>query len=151
VSSTLADTFRTQGVGSVTMIDGTRAVVALLAAGSTAPDVVEVALDSPASIAAAVNRLDHSIALSGTWMDLELIDVADVPGPVIVAPGGAGSFAPGDILLQADGQRVADAAAVAASVAARQPGDVITLEAKNTTGVARRAEMKIVAAPKLIG
>ena len=151
VSAKLAETFRTQGVGSVTMIDGTRAIVALLAAGSTAPDVVEVALDNPASITAAVARLDRSIALSGTSLDLELIDVADVAGPVIVRPGGAATFAAGDILVQADGKPVGDAAAVAAMVAARTPGAIVTLDAKDASGVAKRAEMKVAAAPKLIG
>jgi tetratricopeptide (TPR) repeat protein len=148
VSSKLADTFRSQGVASITMVDATRALLALLASGSTAPDVIEVALDSPASIAAAVARLDRAAPLAGTSLALEVVDVADVAGPVVVtgAPLDAG-----DVVSGADGKPVQDAAALAAIVAAKAPGDVMVLEAKDATGVAKRAEIPVAAAPKLIG
>lgn len=148
VSAKLADRFRTQGVASITMIDGSRAVVALLSAGSTAPDVVEVALDSPASIAAAVGRLDRPLALYGTSLGLDLIDVADVAGPVVVA---GASLAPGDVVIQANGTPVADVSALTAAVAAAKPGDVVAIDARDAAGAGKRVEVTVAAVPRLIG
>src|SRR5687768_14056931 len=65
-STKLAETFRTQGVGSVTMVGPSKVIIALLGAGSSTPDVLEVSLDNPASLAAAVSRLDGSLSVSRT-------------------------------------------------------------------------------------
>jgi tetratricopeptide (TPR) repeat protein len=148
VSAKLADTFRTQGIASVTMVEGSRAILALLSAGSTSPDVVEVALDNPASITAAVARLDRPFALAGVSLGLELIDVADVAGPVVV---GGGPLAPGDVVVQADGKPVADVAALTAVVAGKRAGDSVAIEARDAAGTNKRVEIKVVAAPRLIG
>ena len=59
VSARLAETFHTQGVASVTAIDASRVVLSLLNSGSTAPDAIEVTLDNPASITAALAQLDR--------------------------------------------------------------------------------------------
>src|SRR5690606_600633 len=143
-----ADTFRTQGVASVTMVEGSRAILALLSAGSTSPDVVEVALDNPASITAAVARLDRPFALAGVSLGLDLIDVADVAGPIVV---GGGPRAPGEVVVQADGKPIADVAALTAIVAARRAGDSVAIDARDAAGTNKRVEIKVVAAPKLIG
>jgi hypothetical protein len=65
MSSKLADAFRVQGVASVTSIDPSRVIVALLSAGSGAPDVLEVTLDNQQSVAAAVSRLDRGLVCRG--------------------------------------------------------------------------------------
>lgn len=155
-SAKLADAFRAQGVASVTMVSPARVIIALLSAGSASPDVVEVALDSPPSIAAAVARLDRSISLSRTSLGLQLIDVADVPGAVIVgidANSTAVSTAArvGDVVLQADGKPVTDAAALTTLVEAHNPGDVVALDLRDAAGAAKRVELKVLPTPRLIG
>ena len=154
VSAKLADAFRTQGVASVTMLDQSRALIALLNGGSSTPDVIEVALDNTQSIAAAVARLDGSLSLLGTSIPLQAIDVADV-GIVIVgtdAAGGAPStLRVGDVVVQADGKPVTDVAALAALADARRPGDVLGLDVRENTAAPRRVEVKVMRAARLIG
>jgi hypothetical protein len=155
-SSKLADAFRTQGVASVTMIGPTRAVIALLGAGSGAPDVLDVALDNPASIAAAISRLDRSISLTRTSLGLQVIDVADLAGVVIVGIDGSSGSADstarvGDVIVQADGKPVTDAAALARLAADRKPGDAVSLDVRDASGAARRIDLKVLPTPRLIG
>lgn len=152
-SSKLADTFRTQGVASVTMVDGSRALLALLTSGSAVPDVLEVELDSPASIAAAVARLDRSPSLSMASLGLQVIDVADV-GAVVVGvddPASAAAVRAGDILVQADGKPVTDAAALAALVEGRGAGEAIGIDLRDPSGGQKRADLKVLAVPRVIG
>lgn len=151
VSAKLAEAFRTQGVASVTMIDGSKAIVALLGAGSANPDALEVALDNPASIAAAIARIDRSISLSKTVLALQVIDVADVPGAVVVGADAASGARIGDVVVQADGKPVTDAAALDAIVDARRAGENITLDLRDPAGATRTVELTVQPAPRLIG
>jgi tetratricopeptide (TPR) repeat protein len=155
VSTTLSDTFRSQGIASVTAVDGSRVVVSLLSAGSITPDAIDITLDSPSSIAAAVEKLDRGVPLSRTSIGLQVIDVADVPGPVIVgvdANGPAAAVAKaGDIVLQADGKPVGDVAALAAAVAAHRPDDAMELDMRDAAGQPRHASVKVTRTPRLIG
>jgi tetratricopeptide (TPR) repeat protein len=153
VSTKLADAFHTQGVASVTMVDSSRAVVALLNAGSSTPDVIEVALDSPPSIAAAAARFDATLNLTTNTIGVQAIDVADV-GVVVVGLDGdpAGStLKVGDIVVQADGKPMTDVATLAALAGARQPGETIALDVRDAAGAPRRVELKVVPAARLIG
>ena len=151
-SMKLAETFRTQGVGSVTMVGPSKVIIALLGAGSSTPDVLEVSLDNPASIAAAVTRLDSSLSVSRTALGVQLVDVADV-GVVVTAvdPVAGAGVQVGDLVKQAGGKPVAGATAVLDLVAARNPGDVLALDLAGTTGAARRAELQVRPVPRLIG
>lgn len=152
----LADAFRTQGVASVTALEGSRVVVALLSAGATVPDAVEVALDDPASIAAAVSKLDRSPNLARSSIGLQVIDVADLQGVVVVGvdttgPAAASGAKVGDIIVQADGKPVTDAVALAALVDGRRPGDMLQLDLRDPAGAAvRQAQVKIVPTPRVI-
>jgi hypothetical protein len=143
-------------VASVTAIDATRVVLSLLNAGSTAPDAIEVTLDSPGSIAAAVAQLDRRVTLAGTAIGLQVIDVADVPGALIIAvdpngPAASATMGVADIIVQADGKPVADAAALAGIVAGHKSGDSIALEWRDAAGAVRRADVKVVPSPRVIG
>jgi hypothetical protein len=151
-SMKLAETFRTQGVGSVTMVGPSKVIIALLGAGSSTPDVLEVSLDNPASIAAAVTRLDSSLTVSRTALGIQLVDVADV-GVVVTAvdPAAGAGVQVGDLVKQAGGKPVAGATAVLDLVAARKPGDVLALDLAGTTGAARRADLQVRPVPRLIG
>ncbi|MEO5897434.1 MAG: PEGA domain-containing protein [Vicinamibacterales bacterium] len=156
VSARLSEAFKSQGVASVTAIDASRVIVSLLSAGSTAPDAIEVALDNPASIAAAVAQLDRRTSLSGPSLGLQVIDVADVVGALIVGidprgPAAAATAKIADIVWQADGKPVADAAALAGIVAAHKAGDSITLDVRDAAGAAKRVELKVGPSPRVIG
>nr|MDQ3421725.1 PEGA domain-containing protein [Acidobacteriota bacterium] len=148
----LAAAFRTQGVGSVTMVGPSKVVLALLAAGSSTPDVIEVALDNPASIAAAVARLDASLSVSRPALGVQLVDVADV-GVVVTAvdPAAGAGVQVGDIVRQAGGKPVTAAAAILDLVAARNPGDVLALDLAGPAGAAKKADLQVRPVPRLIG
>jgi hypothetical protein len=154
-SSRLAETFQAQGVASVTSVDGSRVVIALLAAGSVAPDAVEVALDNQASIQAATAKLDRRIELSRPSIGLQVIDVADV-GAVIVGvdpkgPAAAAGAAAGDVIAQADGKPITDAAALSAIVAGHGVGEALALDLRDAAGGAKRANVTVVLTPRAIG
>jgi tetratricopeptide (TPR) repeat protein len=156
VSAKLADGFKSQGVASVTAIDASRVVISLLSAGSAAPDAIEVALDNPASIAAAIAQLDRRTGLAGTSIGIQAIDIADVPGALIagIDPGGPAAAATvkvADIIVQADGKPVANAATLTSIVGAHKPGDDIMLDVRDAAGVAKRVELKVGPSPRVIG
>lgn len=155
-SAKLADTFRAQGVASVTVADGSRVVVSLLSAGSTEPDILDVALDNPQSIAAAVSRLDRSLDLARSSLGLQAIDVADLPGAVIVGidakgPAAATAVKVGDVIVQADGKPVSDAAALTTVMTGKRAGDALALEVRDASGAQKRVEIKLASTPRTIG
>jgi hypothetical protein len=154
-SARLAETFRAQGVASVTALDASRLAVSLLGAGSRTPDVVEVALDSPRSIAAAVARLDRSQGLWRPTIGLQVIDIVDAAGPVVVeidkgGPAGGASVQVGDVVTQAGGKPVADAAALMAVLASRRAGESVALDVRGSDGAVRRADVKVASAARVI-
>lgn len=151
-STKLAGTFRTQGVGSVTMVSPSTAVIALLSAGSAIPDILEVSLDNPASISAAVARLDGVLSVSRPALGVQLVDVADY-GVVVTAvdPASGATAQVGDLVKQAGGQPVVNAAAVLELVAARKPGEAIALDLVGATGAPTRADLQVRPRPRLIG
>ena len=152
----LAGTFGAQGVASITMLDRNRLALALLAAGSAIPDVLEVRLDRPDSVAAAIEKLDRLPALVRPALGLVAIDVADVAGAAVVGvdangPAAAANVQSGDIVVSADGQPVSDASALAKLIAAHTPGGPMTLELRDPKGVTRRADVNMFLAPRVIG
>jgi tetratricopeptide (TPR) repeat protein len=153
VSAKLADAFHTQGVASVTMTDGSHAVLALLNAGSTMPDVIEVTLDNPQSITAAVARLDRAHDFVGTSLGVQAIDVADVGVVVVGVDPAAGAQMPrvGDVIVQADGKPAADVAALMALADSRRPGESLTLDLRDAGGAPKRFDVKVVPAARAIG
>ena len=155
-STKLSETFGVQGVASVTALDANRVVVALLAAGSTSPDVLDVSLDSTASIEAALARLDQAVPLSRPSIGILAIDVADVAGAVVASidansPASATALKAGDVILQAGGQAVADASALTRLVSTRTAGQPMTLEARDPAGAAKRVDVPVFLTPRVIG
>ena len=153
-SEKLAETFGAQGVGSVTVIDPSRVVVALLAAGSSTPDVVDVALDNQQSIGAAIAKLDRKVALTKPAIGVSTIDVADVTGAVVIAVDaatGGSTIKPGDVIVQAGGQPIADSVALDKIVAGHKAGDAISLDVKDAAGAAKKAETTVFLTPRVIG
>src|SRR5207249_2229730 len=84
LSTKIAKTFDAQGIASVTIpspANRNRVVVSLLGAGSVEPDVVELSLDRPDTIADAVATLDRPVTFLRPSIGVSMIDVADVTGP----------------------------------------------------------------------
>ena len=158
LSARLAKTFDAQGVASVTVpsnLDRSRIVVALLAAGSAEPDVLEINLGNPESIAAAIARLDQPPAFFRPSIGLVTIDVVDLTGAVVVgvdttSPAAKAGVQIGDVLQKANGQAVADTAALAALLAGHKANDDLTLDLQDRAGVAKRVDLKIFMTPRLI-
>ena len=154
-SSKIADALGTQGVASVTALDRTRFMVTLLAAGTSRPDVIEIRLDRPDTIASAIDKLDRPIQLSRPSLGLLAIDVASVPGAIVAAVDANGPangrVQVGDIITAVSGQAVADVAALDKIIASGKPGATLALELKDPKGVAKKADLTLFLTPRVIG
>jgi Flp pilus assembly protein TadD len=154
-STKISDALGTQGVASVSVLDRNRLMVTLLASGIGSPDVVEIRLDRPDSIASAIDKLDRAIALSRSSLGFLAIDVASLSGPVVAgvdANGPAnGKVQAGDLIVSAGGQPVPDVAALDKIVASGKPGDTLALEVRDPKGAPKKADVAIFLTPRLIG
>lgn len=159
LSTRLAKVFDAQGVASVSVpspLDRNRVVVTLLGAGSAVPDTIELRLDRPDTIAEAVALLDRPLSLQRPSIGLSTIDVADIPGAVVVAvdaggPAAGAAVQPGDVIVKAGELAIADSAALAAALAGKTASDSLTLELKDRAGAAKKADLKVFMTPRLIG
>jgi hypothetical protein len=158
LSIRLSRVFDAQGIASVTVpnpANRNRLVVSLLASGSGDPDVIEVDLDSP-DRAQAVGRLDRGLLFFKPSLGLTVVDVADVEGPVVVAvdpngPGAKAGILPGEVVLRANSQPVADAGALLQLLAGRKAGEDLIIDLKDKAGAAKKADVKVLMTPRLIG
>jgi hypothetical protein len=154
-STKLADTLGVQGVAAVSVLDRSRLMVSLMAAGMGTPDVVEIRLDRPDTIASAIDKLDRPIALSRPSLGLLGIDVAFVNGVVVAAVDANGPangrVQVGDLITSAAGQPVADGSALDKIISSRKPGENVALEVRDAKGGVRKAEIAIFLTPRLIG
>jgi hypothetical protein len=159
LSARLARQFEAQGIASVTVPSATnrnRLVVSLLASGSADPDVIEVDLDSTDSATQAVGRLDRGLSFFRPSVGVTVVDVADLEGPVVVAvdpngPAAKAGVQPGDVILRANSQPVADAGALATLLAGRKADESMTFDLKDKAGAAKKADVAVVMTPRLIG
>ena len=131
-------------------------MLTLLGAGIAEPDVIEVNIDQQDTVAAAVRAIDRTPSFLAPAAGLSAIDVVDTPGAVVVAvdangPAAAAGLAPGDMVVSADGKPVADVAALLAAISAHAGGQTLALELKDKAGAAKKADVKIVMRPRLIG
>jgi hypothetical protein len=152
----LASTFGSQGVAAITVIDRNRVVLSILAAGSNDPDVIEVSLDNADSVRRAISQLDRMPAFFRPTIGLVGVDVADVTGVVVGGvdpngPSGKAGIKVGDLIVKAKDQPIADAAALAAALAASKATDDLTLDVKDRTGAIKKATVKVAMTPRLIG
>ncbi len=158
-SARLARAFESQGVGSVAIpsaANPSRVVVSLLGSGSGDPDVIELSLDRPDTIASAVAQLNRTLSFSQATIGLNTIDVADLPGPIVLSvdakgPAGQAGLQPGDMLLKANNQDIPNAAALMTLLNARAANDQLTLELKDKAGAAKKVDVKVMMRPRVIG
>jgi hypothetical protein len=154
-SAKLADALGVQGVAAVSALDRSRLMVSLMAAGMGTPDVIEIRLDRPDTIASAIDKLDRPIALARPSLGLLGIDVAFVTGAVVVAVDANGPangrVQAGDTITSAAGQPVTDVSALDKVIASRKPGENVALELRDPKGGVRKAEIAVFQTPRLIG
>ena len=159
LSQKLAKTFDAQGIASITVpstANRNRLVIALLAAGSGEPDLLDVSLDNPETIGLVVGRLDRGLSFFKPSIGLTVVDVADLEGPVVVTVDASGPAAkagiqPGDVVLRANAQPAVDASGFASLLAGRKAEENLTLELKDRNGAAKRTDVKVFMTPRLIG
>jgi len=156
LGSRLAGTFNSQGVAAISVIDRNRVVLTLLAAGSNDPDVLEVTLDNTDSVRRAVAQLDRMPAFFRPSIGMVAMDVADVTGLVVASvdangPAAKAGMKVGDIVVKANNQPLADAAALATALAASKANDDLALEVKDRTGAIKQTAVKVFMTPRLIG
>jgi PDZ domain/PEGA domain len=159
LTARIAKAFDAQGVASVTVpsaLDRSRLVVSLLAAGSGDPDIVEVTIDRPETFAAAVAQVDRAPSFFRPSLGLSAIDVRDVAGAVVIGvdangPAGKAGVAPGDVIVKANAQPIADAVALNTLLASRKGDEALTLELKDRAGAPKRADVTVAMAPRLVG
>lgn len=159
LSLRFSQSFDSQGVASVSVpsaLNRNRVVVSLLSAGSTVPDVIELSLDRPETIAEAVALLDRPIVFSRPALGFSTVDVADVPGAVVIAidPNGPSAKTPiavGDIVMKVGAQPIADTAALTAALEGKTAADTLSIELKDRAGAAKKADIKVFMTPRLIG
>ncbi len=152
----VAAAFNAQGVASLTLVGRSQAVLAVLAAGSSQPDLLTMSLDDQQSIADAVAEFDRLPAFMKPSIGVTTMDVADVTGAVILSvdAGSAAAAAgvhPGDVITKVNGAPVASAVALETLLAARAAGDALTADLVDRAGAVRQAALKVSMAPRLIG
>jgi hypothetical protein len=116
--------------------------------------VLDVSLDNQDSIAAAIARLDRAPTFFRPSSGIVAVDVADVPGAVVLsadAKATAAGIRPGDIVTKANGQAIADASALTTLLASRKADDDLMLELKDRAGATKRADLKVFMTPRLMG
>jgi len=158
IGGRLAKALEVQGVAELTARPGgdrSQFFLSILAADSSEPDVVELTLDSPASVNSVIARLDQLPAMYRPSAGLSVADVLDVAGAVVVSVDADGSaakagLAPGDVITKADSQPVNDGSSFAAIVAQRKANDQLTVEAKDKTGAVKSGALRITMAPRLV-
>jgi hypothetical protein len=159
LSTRMAQSFDAQGVASVSVpsqLNRNRVVVSLLSAGSAVPDVVELTLDRPDTIASAIAQLDRPLTFSRPAIGFTTVDVADVPGAAVVTVEANGAAAKagvavGDIVTKVGTQAIADSAALAAALTGKAANDTLSLELKDRAGAVKKADVKVAMTPRLIG
>lgn len=158
-SAKLAKAFDAQGIASVTAPvanNRSRLVLTLLGAGIAEPDVVEIDLDQPERLSAALGRLDRTLSFLTPSTGATVVDLVDVAGTVVtsVEPNGPAAKAglqPGDVIVSADGQPVTDGVAFAATVAQRLDARPIALQVKDRSGSQRSVTLTPQLRPRVIG
>jgi tetratricopeptide (TPR) repeat protein len=156
VSARVAKALEAQAVAELTLKPGGEGYyLALLAAGSGEPDVFDVALDQPSSLAAAISRLDRDVPLSQPSVGLTMADVADEPAPVVVGIDADGSatkagIVAGDEIISAGEEPVKDVASFLAILGKRRSGERLAIEVKDRSGASRPVELQVSTSPRLV-
>ncbi|MBI2835030.1 MAG: PEGA domain-containing protein [Acidobacteria bacterium] len=158
LSRQIATQLDAQGVGAVTIPPNAatgQLLVSILAAGSSQPDVLELRLDDPASRDRLIARLSDVPPLLRPSAGLVAIDVADVPGAVIITvepntDAATVGLVPGDVIQRANGQNITDASGFEKLLAGLKPDTRLSLELRTRDGAAKTADLRVSASPRAV-
>jgi hypothetical protein len=156
IAKRLGRALEVQGVAEATLRPGgdrNQYLVTILSSDSARPDVLEVTLENVPSINSAILRLDAAPGFQRPTVGVGVADILDVTGAVVIAVDQAAAAAkvvPGDVILKAGGQAVADSSGFAAVLTSRKGGDKLLLEVKDRTGAVKLAELTVAMAPRLL-
>jgi hypothetical protein len=157
LSTRFARALDVQGIAAVSQPspNSTDLVVALIAAGAGEPDVVAVTPERLDSVSRATARFDYVPPLSRRGIGLLAADVLNADGLVVVRVdrGSAGDQAgikPGDVLVRAAGQPIAEGAQLQQLIDASGPGDPVSIEVRDAAGVVRTVQLPAIESPRLI-
>lgn len=119
------------------------------------PDRRRVPTHDDAAVAATVGVFDRPLELYRPWLGARLIDSPAAEGPVVagVVPGGpaaASGLRVGDEIVALLGERVGDAAEVAARLAGRPEGSSLAISVRRG-GAAQRLDLKVALGPTVVG
>ena len=152
----LARRFGAQGVAGVTLLPGGdgRATISLLAAGSSEPDVVDVALGAGSSPGVLAD-LDDEVAVLSPAIDAVTADIADATGAVVVGvePGGPATqagLAPGDAIVGVNGVAVASVAELGQVLAAQVSDAPVPFTVVDKAGATRTVSLPVLRRPRLV-
>jgi len=158
ISERLGRALEAQGVAEITVVPGAAAgqvTVALLASGSSEPDVFELTLDSPQSASQVAAQIDQPMPLFRPTIGLVVIGVLDVEGAVVVrvdpkSVAEAAGIAAGDRIVSVGGAPAVDAAALGTALGRKKSGDTLPLEWIERSGARKSGEVVVALEPRLI-
>jgi tetratricopeptide (TPR) repeat protein len=138
LSSDLARMFEAQGVASVTVAPGSspgqsEVVLALLAAGSSEPDLLPVRLDDGDSLRRTIQRLDVSFPPFRPSLGVLAVDVTG-PGSTVVIAADVNAavreagLLPADRIVAVNGKKINDVAALTAVLESLGPKAAVSLD-----------------------
>ena len=133
-AASISSALDVQGVAEITVPEfreQRKLLLTYLASGSNAPETIPIDLSEPRSVQNAVTHFNSKFRMARVGSGLVVADVAGVAGAVVLRQAAAltdEALNEGDLIVSADGTRVPDGSSFDAIVAARKPGDVITLQ-----------------------
>lgn len=159
LSARLSKSFDAQGIAAVTAPvanNRSRLVVSLLAAGVAEPDVVEVNLEQPETVRAAVGQIDRELTFLRASIGANVADVVDVPGTVVASvdpksPAALAGLQAGDVIVSANGKTVTDGGTFDAQVASVREGQALSLEVQDRSGNRKTIQTTAMLRPRLLG
>jgi hypothetical protein len=137
----IAGRLQAQGVAAIAAgADAYTVTLALLAPGSSEPDVLTINLGDAASRARAFDALAQRLPpFVRPSIETSVVDVAGTAGAVVVRPGGVGAKAglqPGDVIVAVGGKAVGSVADMQAAIAGLRASDAV-LDIRSPNGTQR--------------
>jgi hypothetical protein len=153
LSAKLAAALSVQGVATITVPskdDPSRAWLTILAAGSGRPDTIEIKTNDPESVGRAIAQIEATVPLFSASSGVQVIDVLDAAGPVVVAvdyaPASGSALVAGDVIVSANGQAVPDIARFNQMVT----GERVAFEARDRANAVKKADYQVLKVRQLI-
>ena len=159
LSAKLSKAFDAQGIAAVTAPvanNRSRLVLTLLGAGISEPDVIEINLEQPDAVTSAVSKIDEGLTVLTSSIGASVIDVVDLPGPVVASvdangPAAKAGIHVGDVVVSGNGQPVADSVALTGLISALGNGQLLSVQVQNMTGVRRALDVSVQQRPRVLG